>query len=271
MSREETFGPVAAISRFETEDEAIAIANDDAVRARRVLHDRATWRAPGASARRSSTGSSASTPGFISTEVAPFGGVKESGIGREGSSFGVDDWIELKYLGGGRPGRSGDAMIVEQRDYHVHTGKLPELVRLYAEEGIAIQQEVLGGFVGAFTTDVGALSTYTSLWGYESFARARGAARRAAGPRRLAGSSSRRSSRSSTRSRTASSCRRRSRRSRRNRPWAARGEGRARHGRGAGDRKGDRGRPRGRGRADRRRRPAGGRGAPPRRIPAGSG
>ncbi len=61
-------------------------------------------------------------------------------------------------------------MIVEQRDYHVHTGKLPELVRLYADEGIAIQQEVLGGFIGAFTTDIGALSTYTSLWRYESHA-----------------------------------------------------------------------------------------------------
>ena len=61
-------------------------------------------------------------------------------------------------------------MIVEQRDYHVHTGKLTELMRLYADEGIAIQQEVLGGFIGAFTTDVGALSTYTSLWGYESHA-----------------------------------------------------------------------------------------------------
>ena len=61
-------------------------------------------------------------------------------------------------------------MIVEQRDYHVVTGKLPELVRLYAQEGIAIQREVLGGFLGAFTTDVGALSTYTSLWGYESHA-----------------------------------------------------------------------------------------------------
>ncbi len=52
-------------------------------------------------------------------------------------------------------------MIVEQRDYHVYTGKLPELVRLYADEGIAIAAEVLGGFVGAFTTDIGALSTYT--------------------------------------------------------------------------------------------------------------
>jgi hypothetical protein len=59
--------------------------------------------------------------------------------------------------------------IVEQRDYHVFTGKLNELVRLYADEGIAIQQEILGGLVAVFTTDVGALSTYTSLWRYESF------------------------------------------------------------------------------------------------------
>ena len=61
-------------------------------------------------------------------------------------------------------------MIVEQRDYHVYTGKLAELVRLYADEGIAIQQAVLGRLLGAFTTDIGALSTYTSLWGYESHA-----------------------------------------------------------------------------------------------------
>ncbi len=61
-------------------------------------------------------------------------------------------------------------IIVEQRDYHVYTGKLPELVKLYETEGIAIQQEVLGGFIGAFTTDIGAPSTYTSLWRYDSFA-----------------------------------------------------------------------------------------------------
>jgi len=61
-------------------------------------------------------------------------------------------------------------VIVEQRDYHVYTGKLPELVKLYEEEGIAIQQEVLGGFVGAFTTEIGALSTYTSMWRYDSYA-----------------------------------------------------------------------------------------------------
>jgi hypothetical protein len=61
-------------------------------------------------------------------------------------------------------------VIVEQRDYHVYTGKLGQLVRLYADEGIALQQEILGNLLGVFTTDVGALSTYTSLWGYDDFA-----------------------------------------------------------------------------------------------------
>jgi hypothetical protein len=60
-------------------------------------------------------------------------------------------------------------MILEQRDYHVYTGKLPELVGLYESEGIPIQAEILGGFVGAFTTDVGALSTYTSMWRYDDY------------------------------------------------------------------------------------------------------
>jgi NIPSNAP len=61
-------------------------------------------------------------------------------------------------------------VIVEQRDYHVHTGKLNEVVQMYAGEGIALQQAHLGEFLGAFTTDVGALSTYTTLWGYPSYA-----------------------------------------------------------------------------------------------------
>jgi hypothetical protein len=61
-------------------------------------------------------------------------------------------------------------VIVEQRDYHVFTGRLGELVDLYESEGIALQQRYLGNLIGAFTTDIGALSTYTSLWGYASFA-----------------------------------------------------------------------------------------------------
>ena len=61
-------------------------------------------------------------------------------------------------------------MIVEERTYHVFTGKLPEVVRLYTEEGSAIQQEHLGNLVGAFTVDIGDVSSIVHLWGYDSFA-----------------------------------------------------------------------------------------------------
>lgn len=61
-------------------------------------------------------------------------------------------------------------MIVEERTYHVHTGKLAEVVRLYDDEGIALQQELLGNLIGWFTVDVGELSSVVSLWGYESYA-----------------------------------------------------------------------------------------------------
>jgi hypothetical protein len=61
-------------------------------------------------------------------------------------------------------------VIIEQRDYHVHTGKMPEVLRMYETEGIEIQQRHLGTFIGSFTTDVGVLSTYTALWSYESYA-----------------------------------------------------------------------------------------------------
>jgi hypothetical protein len=61
-------------------------------------------------------------------------------------------------------------VIVEQRDYHVLTGKLNEVVSLYEREGIELQRKHLGDLVGVFTTDIGALSTYTALWAYESYA-----------------------------------------------------------------------------------------------------
>jgi hypothetical protein len=59
-------------------------------------------------------------------------------------------------------------VIVEQRDYHVFTGRLPEVLRLYETEGVPLQQEFLGRLVGAFTVDVGAPSTYVQIWAYES-------------------------------------------------------------------------------------------------------
>ena len=61
-------------------------------------------------------------------------------------------------------------MIVEERSYHVHTGKLAEVVKLYAEEGTPVQQEILGNLVGAFTVDVGDVSSIVHLWAYDSYA-----------------------------------------------------------------------------------------------------
>jgi succinate-semialdehyde dehydrogenase / glutarate-semialdehyde dehydrogenase len=96
MSCEETFGPVAGIARFTSEEEAIAIANATpyGLSAYYFSTDLGrVWRVGEAL----EYGIVGVNTGLISTEVAPFGGVKESGIGREGSSYGVDDWVELKY------------------------------------------------------------------------------------------------------------------------------------------------------------------------------
>ncbi len=168
MSCEETFGPVAGINRFTTDAEAVAIANDTPYGLSAYFYTRdlgRTWRV----AEALEYGIVGINTGFVSTEVAPFGGVKESGIGREGSSYGVDDWVELKYLAMGGIGEPL-MIIVEQRDYHVYTGKLPELVRLYERKESRSSRRCSAGFVGAFTTEIGALSTYTSMWRYDSFA-----------------------------------------------------------------------------------------------------
>jgi succinate-semialdehyde dehydrogenase / glutarate-semialdehyde dehydrogenase len=97
MSCEETFGPVAGINRFGSDAEAVAIANDTPYGLSAYFYTRSldrTWRV----AEGLEYGIVGINTGFVSTEVAPFGGLKESGIGREGSSYGVDDWVELKYL-----------------------------------------------------------------------------------------------------------------------------------------------------------------------------
>jgi hypothetical protein len=58
-------------------------------------------------------------------------------------------------------------VVVEERTYHVYTGKLAEVVRMYAEEGTEIQQAYLGNLIGAFTVDIGDLSSIVQLWGYD--------------------------------------------------------------------------------------------------------
>ena len=94
---EETFGPVAACFRFRTEDEVIRAANDTPYGLAAYFYTRdlgRAWRVADAL----ETGLVGINEGIISTEVAPFGGVKQSGLGREGSKYGLDEYTELKYM-----------------------------------------------------------------------------------------------------------------------------------------------------------------------------
>jgi succinate-semialdehyde dehydrogenase/glutarate-semialdehyde dehydrogenase len=95
--REETFGPVAPVCRFSTDEEAITMANDTEFGLASYFYTRdiaRVWKV----AEALEYGIVGINEGLISTEVAPFGGVKESGLGREGSKYGIDDYLELKYL-----------------------------------------------------------------------------------------------------------------------------------------------------------------------------
>jgi succinate-semialdehyde dehydrogenase/glutarate-semialdehyde dehydrogenase len=97
MAREETFGPVAPLFRFETEAQALHMANDTEFGLAAYFYTRdlaRAWRV----AEALEYGMVGLNTGLISTEVAPFGGVKESGIGREGSKYGILDYTEIKYL-----------------------------------------------------------------------------------------------------------------------------------------------------------------------------
>jgi succinate-semialdehyde dehydrogenase/glutarate-semialdehyde dehydrogenase len=97
LAQEETFGPLAAVFRFETEEEAVAIANDTNFGLSAYFFTRdlgRAWRLGEAL----EFGVVGINTGLISSEAAPFGGVKESGQGREGSRHGLDDYLELKYL-----------------------------------------------------------------------------------------------------------------------------------------------------------------------------
>ena len=97
IAREETFGPVAALFRFKTEAEAIAMANDTEFGLAAYFYGRdvaRVWRV----AEGLESGMVGINTGLISTEVAPFGGVKESGLGREGSKYGIEEFVEVKYL-----------------------------------------------------------------------------------------------------------------------------------------------------------------------------
>ena len=97
VAREETFGPVAPLFRFSTEDEAIRLANDTEFGLAAYFYSRdigRIWRV----AEGLEYGIVGINEGIISTEVAPFGGMKESGIGREGAHHGLDEFLEVKYM-----------------------------------------------------------------------------------------------------------------------------------------------------------------------------
>jgi succinate-semialdehyde dehydrogenase/glutarate-semialdehyde dehydrogenase len=97
VAREETFGPVAPLFKFDTEAEAIALANDTEFGLAAYVYTRdlaRSWRVSEAI----EYGIVGLNTGLISTEVAPFGGVKESGTGREGSKYGILDYTEMKYV-----------------------------------------------------------------------------------------------------------------------------------------------------------------------------
>ena len=97
VSREETFGPLAPLFRFGNEEEALRMANDTEYGLAAYFYSRdigRIWRVSEAL----EYGIVGINEGIVSNEVAPFGGVKESGIGREGSKYGTDDFVEIKYL-----------------------------------------------------------------------------------------------------------------------------------------------------------------------------
>ena len=97
VAKEETFGPLAPLFRFKTEAEAVAMANDTEFGLATYLFTQSTarqWRVGEAL----QYGMVGINTGAISNEVAPFGGVKQSGLGREGSKFGIDEYLEMKYL-----------------------------------------------------------------------------------------------------------------------------------------------------------------------------
>ncbi|MGB5219799.1 MAG: NAD-dependent succinate-semialdehyde dehydrogenase, partial [Polyangiales bacterium] len=97
VAREETFGPVAPLFRFETEEEAVRMANDTEFGLASYVYGGGlsrVWRVAEALA----YGMVGINTGLISTAIAPFGGVKASGIGREGSKYGIEEYLEIKYL-----------------------------------------------------------------------------------------------------------------------------------------------------------------------------
>ena len=97
VAREETFGPVAPLFRFQTEDEVIGLANASEFGLAAYFYSRDLGRAFRV-AEALEAGLIGVNAGVIANEAAPFGGVKQSGLGREGSKYGIDEYLEVKYV-----------------------------------------------------------------------------------------------------------------------------------------------------------------------------
>jgi succinate-semialdehyde dehydrogenase/glutarate-semialdehyde dehydrogenase len=97
VSSEETFGPVAPLIKFDTEEEVVAMANDSEFGLASYFYSRDVGRVFRVGEALES-GMVGINTGIFSNEVAPFGGVKQSGLGREGSKYGIEDYLEIKYL-----------------------------------------------------------------------------------------------------------------------------------------------------------------------------
>jgi succinate-semialdehyde dehydrogenase / glutarate-semialdehyde dehydrogenase len=97
IAREETFGPVAAVFKFTDEKEVIALANDTEFGLASYFYSRDIARVFRV-AEALEYGMVGVNTGLISNEVGPFGGVKQSGLGREGSVYGIDEYLEMKYV-----------------------------------------------------------------------------------------------------------------------------------------------------------------------------
>ena len=97
IAREETFGPVAALLRFDSDAEVVGLANQSEYGLAAYFYSRDVgriWR----TAEVLEYGMVSVNAGFITTEAAPFGGMKQSGLGREGSHYGIDEFLETKYV-----------------------------------------------------------------------------------------------------------------------------------------------------------------------------
>ncbi len=97
VAKEETFGPLAPVFKFETEEEVIAYANDTEFGLASYFYTQDLGRAMRVSDALA-YGMVALNTGILSNEVAPFGGIKQSGLGREGSKYGIEDYLEIKYV-----------------------------------------------------------------------------------------------------------------------------------------------------------------------------